>query len=131
MITIALTLLRKYWYLVVAAVAIIVICLYMHGLYTTIDDQAKKITELTTANQILKDNNDKLEAAVKANNASIEKLAQGAAETNKAFGTLTGSVKQSTSDLQKRLQQILTEKKPQTCDDTILYLLDAAKGYAK
>lgn len=129
--TIALMLLKKYWYLVVAAVAVLVIYLYMQGLYNTIDDQTKKITELTTANQILKDNTAKLEKAITVNNLAIETMAKGAADTNRAFGTLSGSIKQQSTDLQKRLNDILKDKKPQTCEQTIEYLVDAVKGYAK
>lgn len=127
--SIALMFLKRFWKELIIVLVIAAAVLYMRGLYSTIDKQKETIAQLTTANQILKDNNDKLEKTIAANNEAISKMAAGAKETNKAFSTLNTTVKAQTSSLEERLRRILQDKKPQTCEDTIQYLLEAAKGF--
>lgn len=113
------------------AATVFSIWFYLNGLYSTIDAQAKQVTELTAANKVLTDNNEKLTVALNASNQSIKALADGADQTKKAFNGLSTTVKTQTATLDSRLKSILTEKKPVTCEDTILYLLRAAKEYQK
>ncbi len=131
MITIALTLLRKYWKVLLVIIAILAVVLYMRGLYSTIDDQSQQITNLTTANKTLTDNNIKLEATITASNKAIEQMSKNAEKTTNAFANLDKSVRAQTGNLEDRLRRIMQDKKPQTCEDTILYLIEAAKEMSK
>lgn len=122
---------KNNWKLIAAAVVVGAIAWYHHSLTSEIADQKEKIVSLETANTVLKENNDKLEGVIEANNASIKLLAEGAQQTKKDFATLNSNVNKSAKDLEKRLTGILNEAKPQTCEATIQYLLDAVKGYPK
>jgi len=104
---------------------------YVGNLRTTIADQKSSIVKLELENQIIKDNNAKLEASIHANNEAITKLAAGSDATVKAFNSLNVNVKGQLTGLDSRLQGILKEKKPQSCQETIQYLLDAVPEYNK
>jgi peptidoglycan hydrolase CwlO-like protein len=123
--------LKSWWKELLFGAIILAGVLYMRSLYSTIDSQAHKITELTTANGIFKENNEKLTTAINSTTASIDKLAKGADQTNKAFAGLTGTVKAQSNNLDSRLAAILKDKKPVTCEATIQYLIDAAKEFKK
>lgn len=121
--------LKSWWKEILIAVIIAAVFGWYHHLTSTIADQKADIARLTTENTIVKENNAKLEASITANNAAITKLAEGAADTKKNFAALGTTVKTQSSTLEARLRGVLAEKKPQTCQDTIQYLLDAVKEY--
>ena len=126
-----LSLLGSYWkYLLVAAI-VAGGFLYVNNLKSTIADQKDQISSLQLENQVVKDNNKKLETSIAASNDAIAKLSAGAADTKKQFDALNTTVRTQTSGLETRLRNILTEKKPQTCEDTIQYLLRAVGEYSK
>jgi predicted nucleic acid-binding Zn-ribbon protein len=126
-----LSLFGKYWKYLLVAALVAGAFLYINGLKSTIADQEKQIDALTLENQIVKDNNAKLEGAITASNEAIGKLSTGAADTKKQFDNLNTTVKNQTAGLELRLRGILAEKKPQTCEDTIQYLLRAVEEYSK
>lgn len=104
---------------------------YVYHLKSTISDQEISLVHLKTENAVIKDNNAKLEDSIKANNEAIGKLAEGSAATQKAFSTLGTNVKSQVSGLNGKLAQVLADKKPTSCTDTIKYLLDAIPEYQK
>lgn len=123
----AFKLVKHHWKLIIALVVIVLTLAYVAILHGTISEQSNRIAELTAANVTLKENNVRLQSAITLSNTAIDKLAQGADATNKAFKGLNSLVKAQSSDLEARLRIILQEKKPQTCEDTILYLIQAAR----
>lgn len=131
MLTLFLSFFTKNWKIVLLALVVGGAYFYVRGLQNEIRDQQEKIATLQLENQIVKDNNVKLEGALTASNEAIGKLAAGAAQTKKDFATLNANVKGQSSKLEERLRQILAEKKPETCEATIDYLIDAVKEYAK
>jgi FtsZ-binding cell division protein ZapB len=104
---------------------------YWAHLESTIEGQQKTIVTLQTSVATLQANNEKLNATVQANSDAVVKLAEGTQQTVQGFAALQNTVTARTGTLQSQLRGILAEKKPQTCDDTIKYLIDAAQGYHK
>lgn len=101
---------------------------YVNHLSTTIKLRDQTITNLTTENTIIKANNALLESSINANNEAISVIAAGASDTKAAFASLNKNVQQHIKTLDGRLKDILSEQKPETCEATIKYLLDAAVG---
>lgn len=129
--TLILMFLKSWWKEIAVALIVAAGIFYVENLRSTVADDKVTIGNLTTENKIMKDNNDKLQGALTAQNASLEKIAQGADDTKAKFTALNSSVKSSSANLATTLKGILADKKPQTCQDTITYLLDAVKGYQK
>lgn len=129
--TIFLALLQKWWKPLAIILIIGLIYGYWHHLESTISDQRTEIATLNTANTILKQNNDKLTTSIADINVSVGKLAEGTSQTQASFATLNATVKVQTGSLDQKLRAVLADKKPQSCDDTIRYLVEAAKGYQK
>lgn len=129
MVTIFLTFLRKYWQYFLLAAVVGGGWMYYNHLTSTIATQEQTISRLTLENTVVKENNDKLQASIEASNKSIELLAKGAADTKQGFVTLNNTVRTQTSSLNDKLENILADPKPQTCEDTIKYLIDAVKEY--
>lgn len=125
----------KHWRTLVELLAVLAVVgsiyFYLDGLYSKIDQQANTIAQLQSANKILTDNNEKLQVALTANTQAIVKMAGATDQTVAAFAKLSTTVKTQSVSLETRLKQIMQEKKPATCEDTILYLIQAAKEYQK
>lgn len=119
------------WKLVVAVIVLGLITLHYVGLRDTIADQRVKIAELTTENTVLLGNNKLLQKSIDANNEAITKMAESADQTKDDFAKLNNSVRQQTAKLEKRLADILKDARPETCDATIQYLIDAVEEYKK
>lgn len=126
---IALKLLMKWWKEILIALVIIGAILYVRNLQNTVEEQRTKITNLTTANQVLTDSNKVLTNTVTANNKTIEEMSKGADQTKKEFAKLNVQVAQQTSVLTKRLKDIMSRKAPETCEDTIKYMLEVVPTY--
>lgn len=122
---------KRWWKELIVVIAIAAVVLHYRSLTSTIEDQRVSIATLTNENTIIKQNNEKLEQAIVASNKSIELLAAGTSQTKKDFATLNKAVKGQASDLEVKLRGILAEAPPQSCEDTIKYLVDAVKGYPK
>lgn len=123
--------LRSYWKEILVALIVAAIAGYWFHLEHTIDSQATQIIQLQTSVDTLKDNNVKLVGVIDANNQAVNKIAEASTATLTAFGTLNSTVSKQSGTLNAALAAVRAEKKPQTCDDTIKYLVDAAKGYQK
>lgn len=121
--------LRTWWKLIIIVMIIAAGVMWYKHLTNTIEDQREQIASLTTENTVIKENNAKLEASIQANNTAISKLAEGAADTKRNFAALGSTVRSQSDSLEQRLRGILVERKPQTCEETIQYLIDAAKEY--
>lgn len=120
---------KLWWKPLLAAFVVAGAATYVIRLRDTITDQQRQIATLEVENEIVKANNAVLTASIQASNQAIDKLADGAKTTQQAFASLSSNVKGQLQGLDKRLQQISFEAKPATCEDTIKYLIDAAKGY--
>ena len=129
MITTILLFLKKYWAYVAVALLLLGIWAYWYSLTSKIDSQQVTITQLTTENGILKDNNAKLTTAIAGTNESIRQLGEGASKTKEDFATLANTVAAQTSTLSGKLDAIKKGAKPVSCPDTMKYLLDARKEY--
>lgn len=124
-------LIKSNWKIIAVVALVGAAALYYNHLTSTIAKQTQTIAQLEDVNRILEQNVETLEGAVKANNESIKLLAEGAETTKQQFATLDKTVQQSSARLSRQLSGILSEPKPQTCDASIQYLIDAAKGFRK
>lgn len=119
------------WKALTIAAVVIAAVMYVQGLRLEIAMQETKIVQLQHDIETLEQNNKTLEAAIKTQNNAIDKIDALAAATNKHFAKLGVSVGAQSAELSNQLANILKDKKPKTCEETMTYLLDARKGYAK
>ena len=107
----------KYWKELVVGGLIftMLVCgwLYYSSLKNTIADQADVIVKLNVANALLDSNNKSLVEAIGETNKSLALIAQSTDDTRKSFVTLNQSINKQRADLDKKLQGILDEKKPE------------------
>lgn len=129
--SLVLLFLKSWWKEIAVALLVASAFFYVYHLKSTISDQALQINNLSIENQIVKQNNTKLEASINATNEAIGKLAEGSVKTQKAFNSLNVNVKSQVVGLDAKLAQVLADKKPADCAATIKYLVDAVKDYQK
>lgn len=127
--SIALKFLAKWWKEILIVLVIIAGIWYVRNLQTTVKDQATTITQMEIVNKTLEESNKTLTATVTANNKTIAEMGKGAAQTKEEFAKLNGQVEAQTRVLTNRLRDILNRPVPETCNDTITYMLDAAPTY--
>ena len=121
--------LKDNWKAIVVAGAAIALVLYISALRIEVATKDAKIASLEADVVTLKQNNATLDAALGTQNEAIGKISELAAQTKKGFESLGINVNNQTATLNIRLAEILKDKKPITCEDTIKYLIDASKGY--
>lgn len=127
--SIALMFLQKWWKEILIVVVIIAGVWYVRNLQNTVENQRTTIAQMTTANQVLIDSNEVLTNTVTANNKTIEELSKGADETKREFERLNIQVEHQTTILTKRLKDIMSQKTPVTCEDTIQYMIEAVPTF--
>lgn len=95
-------------------------------------EQSAALVTLTASNAILSSNNSVLQEAIRQQNEGIMTFRKTAEDMEKLFGTLNTSVKQGLDATNSKLDKAMKQPVPQTCEQTINYLLDAAtKGEFK
>ena len=124
LLPIVLNFLRKNWFPILVAIAIISAFLYVWNLKRTIEVQEVIIVKLEL-------NLNKCDTAIETQNRVIEGWSKKTQEQNAAMENL----EQILSDTQIRndanIRSILNGYKPATCDDAINYLIDQGQQYAK
>lgn len=123
--------LRRYWKELAILALIAAAYFYVNGLHNTIRDQAEQIRVAQINNDTLSVNNARLEATVTEANKTIAMFDQFVTATKNGFAALDKTVKSNTSSLSAKLQSILAENPPQTCEEAIAYLIQAQKEYTK
>lgn len=123
--------LKTYWREIFIAFVIVASLMYVAQLRETIKEQEAQIAIDKINIQTLTTNNTKLEAAIKDTNTVIERFDQFTIDTKKQFDGLNKTVIVRNQQLASQLQSILGEKRPQTCEEAILYLIEARKEYAR
>lgn len=119
------------WKVIAIAAAVIAAIMYVQSLRLEIAHQETQIVQLTNDNATLKHNAETLEIALKNQNDAIGKIDDLAKVTRQSFAKLGVDVAAQSSSLSATLASILKDKKPKTCEETITYLIEAQKGYAK
>lgn len=115
---------KTYWREILIALIVVAGYMYVAGLKLTIAEQAKQM-EIDKINiTTLTANNGKLEASIKDANVMIDKFDQFTADTKKQFAGLNKDVAARNQTLATQIQDILREKKPQTCEEAINYLIN-------
>lgn len=126
-----LPLIKKFWpYILVLAIAV--------GGYFYWNSLINKIEKLEQHNATLQQqlgtceaNFNGLKGSLDAQNEALKKIDKMIEQNRQEWKKLYSDVKDQNSALDKRLRDILKEKKPETCEQAIKYLLDARKGYTK
>lgn len=128
--------LKSYWREVLIGLLVLLIVGAIGFVHHEITSQREKIQSLTEANQkltadnkTLTDNNQKLQTSITTLNSSIDALSAQSNKTQQDFSKLSTNVQQSSANLAAKLNKIATTKAPVSCDDSIKYLRDAAKGF--
>lgn len=117
------------WKVIAWAGVAIALVIYVSALRIEIATKDSDIASLKADVATLRQNNATLDAALGTQNAAIGKISELSAQTKKGFEALGINVNNQTTTLNTRLAEILKDKKPITCEDTIKYLIDASKGY--
>jgi predicted nucleic acid-binding Zn-ribbon protein len=122
-------LLKEYW----LHILVIVIMLGMLGFIGVLKidnaNQRTEIVKLEAENTTLSKNNELLSRALDVQNTAIGKLSDTANDAKKNFDKLNTTVVTQNAALDAKLNQMLKDKKPVTCQDTIKYLIDAKAQY--
>jgi septal ring factor EnvC (AmiA/AmiB activator) len=136
---------RLHWRTILAVILIAIPVFYVWKLNHTIAVQQATIAEqqvtitkqkATIAQDLidintLKQNAATLESAIKDANAMIAKFDKFTSDTKATFTKINQNVATQQSKLAQQIQDILHEKPPMTCEESIQYLITAVKGYAK
>lgn len=104
--------------------AICVACgVYTVHLRSVISSQQVTLAQDQATIRTLQNNNAQLESAVHQFNDAVNKFDKFAADTNQQFTILNTNVGKQNNALSAKLQSILKERKPQTCNEAIGYLI--------
>lgn len=127
----ALGYVKDNWKLVSLIVVGLIIALYVESLRIDILQKENQIIKLQADNATLQHNVNVLEGSLQFQNTAIDKIDALTKTTQQSFAKLGIDVANQGATLNSTLSNILKEKKPVTCEDTIKYLIEAQKGYAK
>lgn len=121
----------KYWQWILLAIVIAGAYFHYTGLVHERDKLKQQVVELQTANQICNDNNAKLESNIANMNKAIDKLSTVTTNQTNKIESFKKDVATRTDSIKSEVKKILAGQKPQTCEDSIKYLIDATKEYNK
>jgi hypothetical protein len=119
------------WKLLLSGGLILVLVLYVEGLRLDNAHQATKIETLASEVATLSSDNDSLKASIVVANAALDVTNAAASKAAADFARMHGVIQQQNVDLQKQLDAIMATKDPATCNDSIIYLINNAKGFAQ
>jgi Tfp pilus assembly protein PilO len=124
-------LIKKFWpYILVAAIAIGGY-LYWNSLVNKIEKLEQDNATLQLQLQTCNANFNGLKGSLDAQNEALKKIDKMVEQNQQEWKKLYSNIKGQNAALDKRLQDILKEKKPESCQAAIKYLLEARKGYTK
>lgn len=126
---VVLSILKNYWreiFIVLVLGYVVIKWNYMESSITTLKQTN---IELKQSNDALVKSNDRLVDSFDTVNKSLTIIAGKSDEVKAAFERLRGSVNVQTTTVNKKLDKVLVEKKPENSDEAMKYLLDARKEY--
>lgn len=124
-------LIKKFWpYLLVLAIAVGGY-LYWNSLINKIERLEHDNATLQLQLQTCETNFNGLKGSLDAQNEALKKIDKMVEQNQQEWKKLYSNIKGQNAALDKRLQEILKEKKPESCQAAIKYLLEARKGYTK
>lgn len=118
---------RQNWQLVSLIIIIGGSYWYVKSLHNEIEDKTNEIAELKIAKAFCENSRASLEAAIKEQNSEIQKWVTVGKKSKKEFEDLKSSIEQQRKVNALELQKILQEKKPESCQEAINYLVDGVK----
>jgi len=127
----ALAFLRMWWKEIFIVAVIAGGVWYVYNLHDKIDEQQEQLRIAQINIDTLTANNTRLENAAKEANVLVERFDRFAADTRTNFADLNESVTGSNLAMLHQQQMILRERKPQTCEEAIKYLIDAQREFAR
>jgi type II secretory pathway pseudopilin PulG len=90
---------------------------------------SERTAQYALENQQLRNENQQLTNHIAATDAALSKISQLATSTQHQFDVLNGTIEQQNAALETQLAGITKQQPPQTCNDTITYLIDAVKDF--
>jgi len=124
LLPLVLNFLRKNWFPILVAIAIITAFLYVWNLHRTINNQQVVIVKLEL-------NLNKCDTAIETQNRVIEGWSKKTLEQNAEMENLEQILKDTQVRNDNTIRNILNGYKPATCDEAINYLIDQGQEYAK
>jgi len=92
----------------------------------TIEEQKTEIAELTQRLNVCKDNQQVLENAISKQNETIDRAKEAGIRAEQRIAELRGRISSLTQEHQTEIDRILNEARPETCEESIEYLIDAS-----
>lgn len=136
MLNVALGAVANYKKIIAIVVVLGGVFVYWNYMTSKIKTQATEIVLLTQQRDILSaslqtaiDGNKLLSDTIERTNEQISLLSLATASSSAAFANLNTAVTSQTGRLAGRLDAVMKQQKPVTCEDTIRYLIDAAKEF--
>lgn len=117
----------KVWKQLMIAAVIGAAIWYVSHLQTTVKNQAETIKNQLAAIDIYEENDKKMMNSLNAVTKSFEQIDLISQQNAKNFEVLKTLVSTNGGKLSAKLDQMSRDKKPQTCEETIQYLIDARK----
>jgi predicted transcriptional regulator len=130
-ITLIFSFIQKFWLPILVTIVVGYGVWYVNNLRNTVESQKRDIAELQVQKAALQASNDQLAASIQVSNAAINEIRKLAPNTKQEFAKLQATVSSQSDALAARIKQILADKKPQTCEETIHYLINAQGEYKR
>lgn len=125
--------LKKYWlqllFVLIPLGFVGVFVWKWNNMKETITKQKQVIFQQEQTIKILENNIDKLTNSMQKVNQSLQVISKTSEEVKQQFTNLTNNVNKQVGGLNVRLENILKQPKPSTCEKAIEYLIDAKQDY--
>lgn len=100
-------------------------------LKTALETKEREVATLQLQVQTCEANFNGLVGSLEAQNDALGKIDETIKKSQQDWKKLANTITTSNAVLDRRLREILNDKKPESCEEAIRYLLDARKGYPK
>lgn len=118
---------RKNWQIISLVLLITGSYWYVNSLQNTIADLQNEVTKLKVANAFCENNKAALQQALDSQNGKIQKWAKVGRDSKEKFEKLKAEIEHKRKLAEIEVNKILQEKKPESCQAAIDYLVDGKK----
>ena len=126
------------WKAIVILVLVVALGLYIFALRTELalakakeQSSSIRVDQYAVANAQLENQNKALQTHITQTDSALTKISSMATDTQRKLDVLNGTIIQQNAALEQQLATVMAQPVPQTCPDTITYLIDAVKDYPK
>lgn len=129
--TLAFGFLKNYWREIAIALVVGFFVWKWNDMKETIVEQKETISQQKQAIETLEKNVNKLVGSIENVSKSLDVVSKTSDQVKQQFDKLAGNVNKQVGALSVRLEDVLKQPKPASCEASIEYLIDAKKDYKK